>query len=107
MSDQALNQADAKPIPPDHQLTAGSPPPRKHRLVTWIAVRLIFGLVIWWVENHKQEAAATGGGRRGSMGGTVTAITATAQQGDIGVYQEAIGTVTPIYTASIVSQATG
>jgi multidrug efflux system membrane fusion protein len=107
MSDQALDQADAKPIPPDHQLTAGTPPPRKHRLVVWIAVLLVFGLVIWWVENHKQEAVATGGGRRGAMGGTVTAITATAEQADIGVYEEAIGTVTPIYTASIVSQATG
>ena len=41
--------------------------------------------VIWWVVNHKQEAAPTGGGRRGAAGGTVTAITATAQLGDIGV----------------------
>ena len=32
---------------------------------------------------------------------------ATAQKGDIGVYQEAIGTVTPVYTSSITSQVTG
>jgi multidrug efflux system membrane fusion protein len=33
--------------------------------------------------------------------------TATAQKGNIGVYLEAIGTVTPVYTASIISQVTG
>jgi len=108
MSDQPLNQDEPKLIPPDHQLTAGPPPPRKHRAVAWIGVLLVFGLVVWWVENHKQEAATpTAGGRRGAAGGTVTAITTTAQLGDIGVYEEAIGTVTPVYTASIVSQATG
>ena len=33
--------------------------------------------------------------------------TVTAQKGDIGVYQDAIGTVTPVYTSSITSQANG
>ena len=41
------------------------------------------------------------------MGGPVTATEATATKGDIGVYLTAIGTVTPVYTASIVSQVTG
>ena len=33
--------------------------------------------------------------------------TVTAQKGDIGVYQDAIGTVTPVYTSSITSQVNG
>ena len=37
----------------------------------------------------------------------ITITTATAQKGNIGVYLEAIGTVTPVYTASIFSQVTG
>jgi multidrug efflux system membrane fusion protein len=37
----------------------------------------------------------------------VTITTGTAQQGNIGVYIDAIGTVTPVYTASIYSQVTG
>ena len=41
------------------------------------------------------------------MGGPVAVVPATAQKGDIGVYQEAIGTVTPVYTSSITSQVTG
>jgi len=34
-------------------------------------------------------------------------VPATARQGSIGIYQEAIGTVTPVYTSSITAQATG
>jgi multidrug efflux system membrane fusion protein len=37
----------------------------------------------------------------------VALTTATAKKGDIGVYLDAIGTVTPMYTASITSQVNG
>jgi multidrug efflux system membrane fusion protein len=40
-------------------------------------------------------------------GGPVTLTTTTAQKGDIGVYLDSIGTVTPVYTASITSQVNG
>jgi multidrug efflux system membrane fusion protein len=38
---------------------------------------------------------------------SVTATVATAVKGDIGVYLDAIGTVTPVYTTSITPQASG
>ena len=41
------------------------------------------------------------------MMGPVTVTTATAKKGDIGVYLDAIGTVTPVYTDAITSQVTG
>ncbi len=41
------------------------------------------------------------------MGGPVPVTTATAKQGSIGVYLEAIGTVTPVYTDSMTAQVTG
>ena len=41
------------------------------------------------------------------MTGAVPVTTATAKQGSIGVYLEAIGTVTPVYTDSITAQVTG
>jgi hypothetical protein len=37
----------------------------------------------------------------------ITITTETAQKGNIGVFLEAIGTVTPVYTVSIFSQVTG
>jgi multidrug efflux system membrane fusion protein len=58
------------------------------------------------LRQHDQSAASPKGGR-GAAGGTVTITTATATKGDIGVYQDAIGTVTPVYTASITSQVNG
>src|SRR5260370_12135023 len=41
------------------------------------------------------------------MTGPVPVATATAKLGGVGVYLEAIGTVTPIYTDSITAQVTG
>jgi multidrug efflux system membrane fusion protein len=110
MSDQPATPPDVRPLPPDHQLPAGPPPkkpPRKHRILVWIAVLVIFGLVFWWVLTRQAATPPAAGGRRAAAGGTVTALTAASTQGDIGVYEEAIGTVTPVFTASITSQATG
>lgn len=57
---------------------------------------------------HKRnEAASAAKSPRGAGGGPVTINTATAAKGDIGVYIDAIGTVTPVYTASITSQVNG
>jgi multidrug efflux system membrane fusion protein len=54
-------------------------------------------------KNDQAKTAATA--RRG--GGAVTVNTTTAREGDIGVFLDAIGTVTPVYTASITSQVSG
>jgi multidrug efflux system membrane fusion protein len=62
--------------------------------------------VFWWVLTRTNAPAAAPTGRA-ALGGTVTATTAKASKGDIGVYLTAIGTVTPVYTDSIVSQVTG
>jgi multidrug efflux system membrane fusion protein len=93
-------------IGPDHQL----PPPKRSmgvRILVWIVILALFALLFWWVMHHKAAPAATGGGRRAAMGGTVNLNIATAKTGSIGVYLDAIGTVTPVYTATIVSQVTG
>ncbi|MGA9885248.1 MAG: efflux RND transporter periplasmic adaptor subunit [Candidatus Acidiferrales bacterium] len=39
--------------------------------------------------------------------GAITVTTATASKGDVGVYLQSIGTVTPVYTDTITSQASG
>lgn len=95
-------------IGPDHQL----PPPTRSgavRILVWVIILLLFGLLFWWVMHHRQAPAARGGGggRRGAFAGTVNLNVATATQGSIGVYLDAIGTVTPVYTTIINSQVTG
>lgn len=64
------------------------------------------GYACYLVAFQKTEAKTKSSGRRGG-GGAVSIVTATATKGNIGVYIDAIGTVTPVYTASIFSQVTG
>ena len=101
-------------IGPDHQLTAPPPTSPRHkivRVIVWIVLLAIFAVGFFLVLRHHDEttkSAGGGGGRRGGAGGgPVTLTIATATKGNIGVYLDAIGTVTPVYTASITSQVTG
>lgn len=101
--------ADQKEHPvaaPDHQLPA--PPPHKSKaggVIVWIVVLLIFAAGFWLVLK-KKDAAQTAKAPRGG-GGPVTLTTATARKGDIGMYLDSIGTVTPVYTTSLTSQVNG
>jgi membrane fusion protein, multidrug efflux system len=94
-------------IGPNHQL----PPPKRSggvRILVWLAILLVFALLFWWVMHHRQAPSASGGGgRRAAMGGTVTLNVVKAKTGNIGVYLDAIGTVTPVYTTTLISQVTG
>lgn len=103
-------QLSASHPTPASQSAGDSPTPakkRRHRWV-WVVVLLLFGLLFYWVIRHQQKSqmAATGGGRH-AMGGVVPVTTATARNGSIGVFLDAIGTVTPVYTTSITAQVTG
>jgi membrane fusion protein, multidrug efflux system len=105
--DKPEPRATESHIGPEHQL----PPPKRSggiRILVWVVILLLFALLFWWVMHHRQSPAATGGGgRRAAAGGTVTLNVTTAKKGSIGVYLDAIGTVTPVYTTTLVSQVTG
>jgi multidrug efflux system membrane fusion protein len=97
-------------IGPDHQLPAPPPPTSRSKLirvVVWVVLLLVFALGFFLVLGHHDDTTKSAAPRRGPGGGPVTLTTATAQKGNIGVYLDAIGTVTPVYTASITSQVTG
>ncbi len=106
-NEKAEPRATETHIGPEHQL----PPPKRSsgvRILVWVVILLLFALLFWWVMHHRQApAAAGGGGRRGAAGGAVTLNAVTAKKGNIGVYLDAIGTVTPVYTTTLVSQVTG
>src|SRR6185312_5617494 len=65
-----------------------------------------FGLLFYWVL-HQHYTSQTAHRRGRAFSGTVPVTEAVAHQGSIGVFLNAIGTVTPVYTASITSQVTG
>ncbi|HEX4123630.1 MAG TPA: efflux RND transporter periplasmic adaptor subunit [Tepidisphaeraceae bacterium] len=96
------------PIPPDHQLP--SPQSRTHPAIKLgiIVVILLIAAGVAVVILHRRGPVQTNAraGRHGA-GGPVAITTAVAKTGNIGVYLPAIGTVTPVYTASITSQVNG
>jgi multidrug efflux system membrane fusion protein len=91
-----------------HQLSA--PQPRQGQ--PWVVWASIFVLlivivgVVWFIHlNNLKEAAAKK--RLASIKPSVTATVVAATKGNQGVYLDAIGTVTPVYTDSILAQASG
>jgi multidrug efflux system membrane fusion protein len=69
-----------------------------------VVVALVIGVWLWWRHHKAAEAAAAAAAKAAAM---VNITTAQAVKGNIGVYLEAIGTVTPVYTSSITSQVNG
>ncbi len=84
------------------------PAPGKKKYWIWAVILVAVGLFVYWavVSNHGQNAQPSATVRR-AFTGPVTVTTATAEKGEIGVYLNAIGTVTALYTVSVTSQATG
>ncbi len=95
-------------IDPQHQLPPASTPHKSgwQRLFVWAALLLTFAVIFYLVLHHHEDQTAAPSSRR-VVTGPVTITAAVAQKGNIPVYLVAIGTVTPVYTASITSEVTG
>jgi multidrug efflux system membrane fusion protein len=92
----------------DHQLPAPDPWYRRRRIL-WIGLLLLLlaaGITLMVIHGNNSKAAVAKRGS-GAAKATVTATVAAVKKGDLGVYLDAIGTVTPVYTASITAQASG
>lgn len=82
-------------------------PPSRHkgvRIIVWIILLLIFAAAFTLIL-RKSDTTTSKAPKAGA--GPVSVTTVTAKQADIGVYFDSIGTVTPVYTASITSQVNG
>jgi membrane fusion protein, multidrug efflux system len=97
-------QSTIAPYPPTPELGERRTPMRHILLWSLAALVLlsVLGLFLCHHQNAKQAAAAAAHPAAG-----IALTSATATQGDIGLYLDAIGTVTPVYTASITSQVNG
>ncbi|HEV3436361.1 MAG TPA: efflux RND transporter periplasmic adaptor subunit [Gemmata sp.] len=69
-------------------------------MIVWAVLLLLLAGALYLVFGRKEQTQERPVAQ-------ITITTATAQKGNIGVYLDAIGTVTPVYTASIFSQVTG
>jgi multidrug efflux system membrane fusion protein len=99
--------------PLKHLLTEGSPAPRpKRRWWILLAIVVVLGVSIYYFRSHSNSAKATSG-VAGASGGAarspmvIPVVAAKAHQGDIGVFLNGLGLVTPIYTVTVRSQISG
>ena len=117
--EQRTSDPPTQPDRPSYSSTHdASKPKKKGRQWLWVILLVVFAGVLYYILKHPSAPPQSagggagagrggGGGRHGGFAGPVTLTTVTAQKGDIGVYLDAIGTVTPVYTATIYNQVTG
>ena len=87
-----------------HQLPAHDSA-RRHKtiwIVIGIVLLLLLVLVVWLLWSHYKNAK-----KAKPAPPKITITSATATKGNIGVYLDEIGTVTPVYTDSMTSEVTG
>ena len=96
-------QSTIAPFPPTPELRERRRPRR--RIILWSLAALVALIIFMLWRHHANARQAAAAAARPPAGIALTSATAT--QGDIGVYLDAIGTVTPVYTASITSQVSG
>jgi len=107
MSEVGVN-SEVPHIGRDHQLA----PPRnwyQERWVIWTGLLLLLiagGIIVAMIHQNNTRAAAAKK-KMAAAKPSVSATVAAATKGSIGIYLDAIGTVTPVYTDSIVAQASG
>ena len=101
------DESDGRQMSADGRLST-SRPLYRNPWVLWTGLLIVTVIGLYFILHGRGGGAAkpaTSG--RGLTSGPVTATVTTAYKGNIGVYQDAIGTVTPVFTASITAQASG
>ncbi len=102
-----MNQESPSTAPPDQQLplTNSNSPTKRRSWVGWVVLLVVLVLIAAAVHHHRKKKAAAQDAA--PVSGPVAVRPATVSAGDIAVYLDAIGTVTPVYTDSITAQVTG
>jgi multidrug efflux system membrane fusion protein len=107
--DSATTTTTGAPARPPQTAQKPAPEPRKRRSFAWVWIVfiLLFGLVGFRYYQNKQSTAQAAKQKAAAAQHGVPISTTTATKGSIGVYINALGTVTPVYTATITSRVDG
>src|SRR5271155_2881093 len=96
------------PQPPPHE-----GPIRRRSRGWWLLIpaALVFALTVYllWPKIHGSSAPASGKGKngKGGAGAVINVVGARARNGNIGIYDNGLGAVTPIYTVTLKSRVDG
>lgn len=97
----SVSSGQETPTPPSTPFV----PKQRHRWM-WVLVLAAVALLFFFVVRHRTQPTVAQASSRGIVG-PVPVTTATAKVGDLRIYLNAIGTVTPVYTDTITAQVTG
>jgi membrane fusion protein, multidrug efflux system len=100
---------DTNRTPNDPARRAPQSHPAKHSGHAWIwfiIVLVVLGAAFYFFRQH-QEAEAAAKAKAAQQVRAVPISTATSRSGPIGVYINALGTVTPVYTVTVTSRVDG
>jgi membrane fusion protein, multidrug efflux system len=89
---------------------------RGSRAWVWVVVVAVFAIGIWYFHSSRAKgdtaaaspaAGSPAGGRAGTGNFAVPVVVATAAHGDLPVFYNGLGTVTPLYTVTVHSRVDG
>ena len=102
MTEQQANSTDSRK--PGHYPTEDSSTHKSRWWIWLIFAVILIVVVVWWMRRGASPEAKTAGDPSARP---VLVSTASAHQGDIGIYLNALGTVTPVYTVTVTSRVQG
>src|SRR5580658_3177321 len=94
------------PPPPPPPRTDDHPAKGSSRWL-WILAMAALAIVAFYFFHKRQAATKAPNAAATPAARAVPVVTATATKGDVGVYINALGTVTPVYTVTVTSRVDG
>ncbi len=82
-------------------------PPRKKHLWVWLVIVAAAAAAVWLIQSRQTHAQAPGAAGRAGRAMVVPVAAAPAARGDMPVYLDGLGSVTPVYTVSIHTRVDG
>jgi membrane fusion protein, multidrug efflux system len=93
--------------PKGNQPPEADEPQAKSHTWLWVLIILAIGGIGYFLYHQREAMEKTENARAGMRPPSVPVVTDVAKKGDIGVYVQALGTVTPVATVSVTSRVQG